>query len=70
MSTNQNRGEEMPLGYVLRKEEVLAYYGQERTDIAEALFRYGADRQVTMTTDPGTLGRRHQSVRRRIAGLG
>ena len=47
----------MPLGYVLRKEEVLAYYGQERTDIAEALFRYGADRRVTMTTDPGTLGR-------------
>jgi len=47
----------MPLGYVLRKEEVLAYYGQERTDIAEALFKYGADRRVTMTTDPMTLSR-------------
>ena len=47
----------MPLGYVLRKEEVLAYYGQERTDIAEALFKYGADRRVTMTTEPGILGR-------------
>ena len=47
----------MPLGYILRKEEVLAYYGQERTDIAEALFRYGSDRRVIMTTDPGALSR-------------
>ncbi|MFC1719150.1 hypothetical protein ACFL6S_36195, partial [Candidatus Poribacteria bacterium] len=46
----------MPLGYVLRKEEVLAYYGMERQDVAEALHRYGGDRKVTMTTDPGTLG--------------
>ena len=46
----------MPLGYILRKEEVLAYYGLERNDIAEALFKYGGDRKVTMTTEPGTLG--------------
>jgi hypothetical protein len=55
--SNKNRGEEMPLGYVLRKEDILAYYGRERTDVAEALFNYGSDRRVTMTTDPGTLGR-------------
>ena len=47
----------MPLGYVLKTEEVLAYYGLERQDIAEALFRYGSERKVTMTDDPGTLGR-------------
>lgn len=47
----------MPLGYILKKEEVLAYYGAERTDIAEALVKFGGDRKVTMTTDPGVLGR-------------
>ncbi len=55
-SSIKNRGEEMPLGYVLRIGEVLAYYGQERKDIAEAIFKYGRDRRVAMTTEPGTLG--------------
>ncbi len=47
----------MPLGYVLKTEQVLAYYGLERRDVTEAIFRYGADRRVIMTTEPGALGR-------------
>ena len=46
----------MPLGYVLKVGEVLAYYGQERQDIARAIFEYGRDRRVAVTTEPGTLG--------------
>lgn len=46
----------MPLGYVLKTEQVLAYYGLEREDVAEAIFKYGVDRKVIMTTEPGTLG--------------
>jgi hypothetical protein len=46
----------MPLGYVLKVGEVLAYYGQERKDVAKAIYRYGRDRRVIMTTEPGTLG--------------
>ena len=57
VSSIGNRGEEMPLGYVLRTGEILAYYGLERKDIAEAIFRYGRDRRIIMTTEPGTLGR-------------
>jgi hypothetical protein len=45
----------MPLGYVLKTEQVLEYY--VRKDIAEAIYRYGKDRNIIMTTDPGTLGR-------------
>ena len=47
----------MPLGYVLTTGDILAYYGLERKDVAEAIFRYGRDRKVTMTAEPGTLGR-------------
>jgi hypothetical protein len=47
----------MPLGYVLKTGDVLAYYGREREDIADAIFRYGNDRRVLMTNDPGVLGR-------------
>jgi len=46
----------MPLGYVMKIGEVLAYYGQERKEIAEAIYKYGVDRRVAMTSDPGTLG--------------
>jgi hypothetical protein len=56
-SSIENRGEKMPLGYVLRAGEILAYYGLERKDIAEAIFKYGRDRKTKMTTEPGTLGR-------------
>jgi hypothetical protein len=47
----------MPLGYVLKTGDILAYYGLERKDVAEAIFKYGRDRKVIMTSEPGTLGR-------------
>ena len=56
-SSIENRGEKMPLGYVLKTGEILAYYGLARKDIAEAIFKYGRDRKVIMTSEPGTLGR-------------
>lgn len=45
----------MPLGYVLKTEQIMEYYG--RDDIREAILKYGRDRKVTITTDPGILGR-------------
>ena len=47
----------MPLGYALKTGEILAYYGEERKDIAEAIFGYGRDRKVMMTTEPGILSK-------------
>lgn len=46
----------MPLGYAPRASEVIAYYGAERKDIAEVLYRYGLGRMVIMTNNPGILG--------------
>ena len=46
----------MPLGYTLRAGEVLAYYGLERKDVAEAIFKYGRDRKIIVTDNPGVLG--------------
>jgi len=43
----------MPLGYMLKTGEILAYYGE--SNIAETLFEYGKDRKVIITSDPGTL---------------
>lgn len=46
----------MPLGYAPKIGDVLAYYGRERKDIAQAIFNYGKDRKVRVTNDPGVLG--------------
>lgn len=46
----------MPLGYAPRAIDVIAYYGAERKDIAQVLFKYGIERRVIMTNNPGVLG--------------
>ena len=45
------------LGYVLSQEDILAYYGQGRKDIAAAIFRYGQDRDTVLVLDSATLSR-------------
>lgn len=47
------------LGYVLSYEDILAYYGEEREDVAEAIFRYGQDRDTVLVLDSATLSRGH-----------
>ncbi len=46
----------MPLGYAPKIGDVLAYYGRERKDIAQAIFNYSKDRKIRVTNDPGSLG--------------
>lgn len=45
------------IGYILSAEDVLAYYGAERQDIPNALFRYGKDRETIAVLQTGVLGR-------------
>jgi hypothetical protein len=45
------------LGYVLSREEVLAYYGGERKDVPKAIFNYGHNRRTLMVLESGGLGR-------------
>jgi hypothetical protein len=45
------------LGYILSPEDILIYYGGENRDIADAICRYGQDRETLMVLDTATLGR-------------
>lgn len=45
----------MPLGYILKAEDVMAYYS--RKEVALAIFNYARHRHVRMSFNPGPLGR-------------
>ena len=47
------------LGYALSQEDILTYYGQEEEKIADAIFRYGQDRDTVFVLNSGTLSRGH-----------
>ncbi len=47
------------LGYILSQEDILIYYGQQDRDIAEAIFRYGQNRDTTLVLNAATLSRGH-----------
>ena len=47
------------IGYVLSREDILTYYGEQRGGIAEAIFRYGQDRDTIVVLDSATLSRGH-----------
>ena len=44
------------LGYILTQEEILAYYSDD-VGFADAIFRYGKDRDTVLTLDGATLSR-------------
>ncbi|MBM3238618.1 hypothetical protein FJZ31_20170 [Candidatus Poribacteria bacterium] len=45
------------LGYILTAEDVLGYYGEERQDIQQAIFRYGEHRETVVVMQSSILGR-------------
>ncbi|MCZ6677151.1 MAG: hypothetical protein O7E52_07850 [Candidatus Poribacteria bacterium] len=47
------------LGYILSQEDILAYYGEQREDVAAAIFRYGQDRDTVLVMNSATLSRGH-----------